>query len=188
MWGGGWPRTGKSDREAVETATRSAAYHIGTTVLGELLSPWQPVECDSDRRLPPCAATSRGAFREVVRPRSARPETLDRGAVAQARSRQDRGAGESPARVLRAERHTEECGLGFPFPLRKAEACSKDLPRRRRVALRHGIPVDHVVPGRDVVRTPVLVVQVVGVLPDVNAKNRCVAVRDGVILIGPSTR
>ena len=124
--GRGWPRTGKSDREAVETATRSAAHHIGTTVLGELLSPWQPVECDSDRRLLPCAATSRGAFREVVRPRSARPETLDRRAVAQARSRQDRGAGESPGRVLRAERHTEECGLGFPFPLRKAETCPRD--------------------------------------------------------------
>ena len=26
MWGGGWPRTGKSDREAGETATRSAAH------------------------------------------------------------------------------------------------------------------------------------------------------------------
>ena len=35
--------------------------------------------------------------------------------------------------------------------------------------LGHGVPVDHVVEGRDVIRSPVLVVEVVGVLPDIDA-------------------
>ena len=39
----GWRKTGKLDLEAVETATRSAAHHIGATVLGELLSVSPPV-------------------------------------------------------------------------------------------------------------------------------------------------
>jgi len=39
----GWRKTGKLDLEAVETATRTAAHHIGATVLGELLSLSEPV-------------------------------------------------------------------------------------------------------------------------------------------------
>ena len=34
----GWRKTGKLDLEAVETTTRTAAHHIGATVLSQLLS------------------------------------------------------------------------------------------------------------------------------------------------------
>src|SRR4026208_2305792 len=45
-------------------------------------------------------------------------------------------------------------------------------------------PVDDVPPCRDVVGTAVLVLQVVGVLPDVEPENRLLAVHDRVVLVG----
>src|SRR3954453_19836479 len=48
----------------------------------------------------------------------------------------------------------------------------------------HCIPVDHVPPGGEVVRSAVLVLQVVGVFPYVVAEDREVAVRQGVVLVG----
>ena len=53
----------------------------------------------SNRRSLPCAAAPWGTVRETVPLPGARPETLDSEAVGQARSRQNRGAGESPAPV-----------------------------------------------------------------------------------------
>src|SRR2546428_11536846 len=44
-------------------------------------------------------------------------------------------------------------------------------------------PVHHVPPGVDVVRAPVLVLEVVGMLPDVDSEERGLAVRDRVVLV-----
>src|SRR5688572_4674631 len=44
-------------------------------------------------------------------------------------------------------------------------------------------PVDYVPPGREVVRTPVLILQIVGVLPHVDAENRLLAFHDWLILV-----
>ena len=50
------------------------------------------------------------------------------------------------------------------------------------------LPVDDIEEGSDIVRSPVLVVQVVGVLPDVKAKDRCASTayagHEWVVLIG----
>src|SRR5947207_3157801 len=46
------------------------------------------------------------------------------------------------------------------------------------------VPVDYVPPGLQVVRTPVLILQVVGVLPHVYAEDGVVALHDGAILVG----
>src|SRR5688572_8972800 len=53
--------------------------------------------------------------------------------------------------------------------------------------LRHLSPIDHVPPRRDVVRTAVLVFQVVGVLPHVEAKKHVAwafALHEGIVLVG----
>src|SRR4051794_14987108 len=44
-------------------------------------------------------------------------------------------------------------------------------------------PVHHVPPGRDIVRPPVLVLQIVGVLPDIEAEDRLLAVHERVVLV-----
>src|SRR3954464_6405641 len=54
----------------------------------------------------------------------------------------------------------------------------------RLEALRHLVPVDHVPPGLEVVRALVLVLEVVGVLPDVDAYQRRLAGRDRRVLVG----
>src|SRR6266436_3648609 len=46
------------------------------------------------------------------------------------------------------------------------------------------VPVDGVPPGREVVGTAVLVLEVVGVLPDVVAEDGVAALGDGVVLVG----
>src|SRR5580704_6753544 len=46
------------------------------------------------------------------------------------------------------------------------------------------IPVDGVPPGGEVVRSPVVVLEVVSVLPDVVAEDGVAALRDGVVLVG----
>src|SRR5258707_7548416 len=56
--------------------------------------------------------------------------------------------------------------------------------RRLLVALGDGLPVDRVEPRRHVVRALVLVLQVVGVLPDVDAKDRGQAVHVRAVLVG----
>src|SRR5436853_1926023 len=51
-------------------------------------------------------------------------------------------------------------------------------------ALRHLVPVDDVPPRLEVVRALVLVLEVVGVLPDVDADQRRLARRDRRVLVG----
>src|SRR5205807_8226195 len=58
------------------------------------------------------------------------------------------------------------------------------LTRHRREALGHLPPVDHVPPRVDVIGPAVVVLQVVGVLPDVDAEQRRLAVADRVVLVG----
>ena len=71
-----------------------------------------------------------------------------------------------PARLaVRSSAHMERCPRQH----------GRLLSDRRVVQLGHGVPVDHVVKRGDVVGTAILVVQVVGVLPDVDAQNRRVA-------------
>src|SRR5438270_2749177 len=52
------------------------------------------------------------------------------------------------------------------------------------VAVGDGLPVQGVEPGRDVVRALVLVLEVVGVLPHVDAEDRGHAVHVGAVLVG----
>src|SRR5205823_14605631 len=54
---------------------------------------------------------------------------------------------------------------------------------RFAIALRDGAPVHHVPPGIDVVGTLVLIFQVVGMLPDVDAEDGRLAVHEGAILV-----
>src|SRR2546423_1936689 len=54
---------------------------------------------------------------------------------------------------------------------------------RLLVALGDGLPVDGVEPGGDVVRALVLVLEVVGVLPDVHAEDRGHALHVGAVLV-----
>src|SRR5688572_887830 len=54
----------------------------------------------------------------------------------------------------------------------------------RGVAVRHLFPVHHVPPRFDIVRSPVLVLEVVGVLPNVEAEDRGPALGDRAILVG----
>src|SRR5581483_2323423 len=63
-------------------------------------------------------------------------------------------------------------------------ARARRSPAGRLEALRHLVPVDHVPPGLEVVRALVLVLQVVGVLPDVDADQRRLARRDRRVLVG----
>src|SRR5436853_388675 len=63
-----------------------------------------------------------------------------------------------------------------PRPLRSAAGLVE--------APRHLVPVDHVPPRLEVVRTLVLVLEVVGVLPDVDADQRRLARRDRRVLVG----
>ena len=55
---------------------------------------------------------------------------------------------------------------------------------RRLEVLAHGVPVDHVPPGREIVRAPVLVEQIVGVLPDVDTEDRGLALHIWAVLVG----
>src|SRR5690242_122444 len=50
--------------------------------------------------------------------------------------------------------------------------------------LRYFRPVDHVPPRRDVIGTPVLVFEVVGVLPYVEPQDRDLPVHQGTVLVG----
>src|SRR5262245_20894491 len=58
------------------------------------------------------------------------------------------------------------------------------LLQRHLVAFAHLIPVDHVPPGLEVVGAAVLVVEVVGVLPDIDAEDRELALHERAILVG----
>src|SRR3972149_4270567 len=57
------------------------------------------------------------------------------------------------------------------------------LPCRRLQPARHLGPVDDVPPGGDVVGPAVLVVEVVGVLPDVDAEDRRLALGERAVLV-----
>src|SRR5215218_273358 len=58
-----------------------------------------------------------------------------------------------------------------------------DLADRLRVALRDRRPIDHVPPGLEVLGAPVLVLEVVRVLPDVVAEDRLVGLEDRRVLV-----
>src|SRR5580692_8838243 len=45
-------------------------------------------------------------------------------------------------------------------------------------------PVNGIPPGFDVIRPAILVLQVIGVLPDIEAEHGLAAVEDGIVLIG----
>src|SRR6202030_500085 len=45
------------------------------------------------------------------------------------------------------------------------------------------VPVDHVPPGFDIIGPAVLVIQVVGVLPNIDAENRCITVHERTVLV-----
>ena len=49
--------------------------------------------------------------------------------------------------------------------------------------LRHKIPVDQIPPCRDVIRPAILIFQIIGVLPDVQTKNRLLALHQRIVLI-----
>src|SRR4051794_27778099 len=46
------------------------------------------------------------------------------------------------------------------------------------------LPVDHVPPGGQVIRTPVLVLQIICVLPHIAAEHRRLALHDRAVLVG----
>src|SRR3954469_13746442 len=104
------------------------------------------------------------------------------------------GAAPSAERTVaasRAARGVREV-IGFRTP-RARGSCGARARRGasasagdRLVALGDLAPVDGVPPRVDVVGAPVLVLQVVGVLPDVNAQQRGLPLRDRVVLVGRS--
>src|ERR1700683_1701299 len=51
------------------------------------------------------------------------------------------------------------------------------------VAVIHFFPVDHVPPGGQILRSAVVVLEIVGVLPDIVAENRDMTLGDRVVLI-----
>src|SRR6476660_5638864 len=55
---------------------------------------------------------------------------------------------------------------------------------RLRKLFVHEVPVYQVPPGRNIIGTPVLILQVVGVLPHIKAKERHLSIRDRRILVG----
>src|SRR5689334_14688322 len=57
------------------------------------------------------------------------------------------------------------------------------MPGQLSEFLRHGIPIDHVPPRGHVVRTLVLVLQVVRVLPDVESEQRLLTFHQRIVLI-----
>src|SRR5204863_8782493 len=67
--------------------------------------------------------------------------------------------------------------------LRARPICPGELPRGAEAARDLG-PVNDVPPRVDVVRAPVLVLEVVGVLPDVHAEERGLPVGDRRVLVG----
>src|SRR5438046_6538281 len=56
-------------------------------------------------------------------------------------------------------------------------------PNPRSIVLRHCVPVHHVPPGFDVVGPAVLIRKIVGMLPNIDAENRRVAVHQRTVLI-----
>src|SRR4029453_3012086 len=54
---------------------------------------------------------------------------------------------------------------------------------RQSVILRDRVPVYHVPPGFDVIGTPVLILKIIGVLPNIDAQDRRVAIHQRAILI-----
>src|SRR5579884_4531102 len=89
-------------------------------------------------------------------------------------------AAASPAHSFAPGRGGRETGPYFRF-LDQAHQRSAGDPAE---ALGDLGPVDHVPPGLDVVGPAVLVLEVVGVLPHVDAQQRRLALADRVVLVG----
>src|SRR5687768_3085019 len=70
------------------------------------------------------------------------------------------------------------------MPARSCLAAVTSLPPCCGVAVRHLFPVHHVPPRFDVVGAPVLVLEVVGVLPYVEAEDRGPTLGDRAVLVG----
>jgi len=64
-----------------------------------------------------------------------------------------------------------------------SRAANESLSALRSVIFCHGVPVHHVPPCFDVIGPAVLVFEIIGVLPNVDAKNGRVAVHQRVVLI-----
>src|SRR5258707_6316134 len=45
------------------------------------------------------------------------------------------------------------------------------------------VPIHNVPPSRQIIRTPVLIIQIVGVLPDIISHNGMMSIHDGIVLI-----
>src|SRR4029078_11217073 len=63
-------------------------------------------------------------------------------------------------------------------------ACWSMLLNRRLVTSARRIPIDYVPPSGDVIGTAILILQVVSMLPNVDAHDRRVAMHQGAVLIG----
>src|SRR5213078_1407398 len=55
--------------------------------------------------------------------------------------------------------------------------------RGRLVILRDRVPVHHIPPRFDVIGSPVLVIEIIGVLPNVHTKQRSIAVHERAVLV-----
>src|SRR3989304_8763935 len=62
-------------------------------------------------------------------------------------------------------------------------SCRRDLRLGLREVVRDLRPIDGVPPRLDVLGASVLILQVIGVLPDVEAEDRLAAVYDGIVLV-----
>src|SRR5262245_46730037 len=75
-------------------------------------------------------------------------------------------------------------GAGAPRPAARRGYPTFSLLPGLAESLGHVVPVDHVPPGIHVIGPLVLVLQVVGVLPDVDAEHRHLVVHVGAVLVG----
>src|SRR5437867_6177108 len=62
-------------------------------------------------------------------------------------------------------------------------AATAELAKRQSVILAYRVPVHHVPPGFDVVGTPVLILKIISMLPNIDAENRRVAVHQRAVLV-----
>src|SRR4029453_9163938 len=67
--------------------------------------------------------------------------------------------------------------------VRTRPPATAELAKRQSVILRDGVPVYHVPPGFDVVRPAVLILKIIGVLPNIDTKDRRVAVHQRAVLV-----
>ena len=94
--------------------------------------------------------------------------------------------GEVDEMLPRSRLHEAQRGRSLPLnaAVGTQAAQRRDETTRPTSSARHGVPVDDVPPRVDVVRALVLVLEVVGVLPDVDAEQRRLAAGERRVLVG----